>query len=41
MSMIDMLLDQYNDYMTLFKMFGDSDYKAKAQNILLSLTIMV
>jgi hypothetical protein len=41
MSMIDMLLDQYNDFMTLFRMFGDAEYKAKAQNILLNLTIMV
>jgi hypothetical protein len=35
--MIDMLLDHYNDMMTLYQMFGDSDFKAKAQNILLTL----
>lgn len=41
MKLIDVLLDQYNDYMALFKMFNDPEYKAKAQNVLLTLTIMV
>jgi hypothetical protein len=38
--MVDILLDQYNDYITLYKMFRDDDFKVKAQNVLFTLTIM-
>jgi hypothetical protein len=31
---IDQLLDQYNDYMTLHKMFGDYEYLKVAENTL-------
>ncbi|MFO1442863.1 hypothetical protein KDN24_06495 [Bacillus sp. Bva_UNVM-123] len=31
---IDMLLDQYNDYMTLYNMFADEEYKVMAEEVL-------
>jgi hypothetical protein len=30
---IDAILDMYNDYMTLFKLFGDTIYQARAKVI--------
>ncbi|MBD1379152.1 hypothetical protein [Metabacillus arenae] len=37
---VDTLLDEYNDYMTLFKNFGDMEYKTKAEKLMLKIKIM-
>lgn len=34
---VNMLLDQYNDYMVLYKMFGDEGYRNKADQIMSNL----
>ena len=31
---VDELLDEYNDHMSMFKMFGDSKYELKARHVL-------
>lgn len=36
---VNELLDEYNDHMTMFKMFGDSKYKLKARHVLETLRL--
>ena len=31
---VDELLDEYNDHMNMFKMFGDSKYELKAKHVI-------
>ncbi|MFS0657408.1 hypothetical protein AB1L07_02120 [Niallia alba] len=36
---VDELLDEYNDHMNMFKMFGDSKYELKAKHVLETLRL--